>query len=198
MLPPALACSARLHYVLPMVNEAERSDGVVRLRRPSRADAKAFVQAVVRSRASLHPWISAPDTEERFQMVLDRASATYVPSLLVLEDGGAIVGAMNLSEVSRGNFLNAHLGYYAFQPHAGRGYMARGMRLVLDFAFGDLALHRVEANVQPGNVRSSKLLQAAGFEREGFSKGFLYIDGEWRDHERWAMRVEPYLSSRSG
>jgi ribosomal-protein-alanine N-acetyltransferase len=181
-----------------MVNEAERSDGVLRLRRPRASDAPSFVKAVARSRASLHPWISAPDTEERFLAMLERASATYVPSVLVLEQNGAIVGAMNLSEVSRGNFLNAHLGYYAFQPHAGRGYMARGMRLVLDFAFGDLALHRVEANVQPGNGRSSKLLRAAGFEHEGFSKGFLYIDGAWRDHERWAMRVETYLSSRSG
>lgn len=181
-----------------MVNEAERSDGVLRLRRPRRADAAEFVEAVARSRSSLHPWISAPDTEERFLMVLERASVTYVPSVLVLEESGAIVGAMNLSEVCRGNFLNAYLGYYAFQPYAGRGHMARGLRLVLDFAFGDLALHRVEANVQPGNARSIRLLHAAGFEREGFSKGFLYIDGEWRDHERWAMRVEPYLASRGG
>ena len=52
------------------------------------------------------------------------------------------------------------------------------------------ALHRVEANVQPANQRSVRLLQVAGFAREGFSKKYLYIDGDWRDHERYAMLRE--------
>jgi ribosomal-protein-alanine N-acetyltransferase len=178
--------------------DAERTDGVVRLRRPRRADAAAFTQAAARSRAALHPWVAAPETEERFHAMLDRAGPIYVPSVLALEEGGALVGALNLSEVVRGNLLSAYLGYYAFQPHAGRGLMARGLRLLLAFAFEDLALHRVEANVQPGNVRSVALVRAAGFEHEGFSKGYLFIDGDWRDHERWAMRREPYLASRGG
>ena len=68
--------------------------------------------------------------------------------------------------------------------------MARGLKLVLALAFEDLALHRVEANVQPANQRSVRLLQVAGFAREGFSKKYLYIDGDWRDHERYAMLRE--------
>ncbi len=168
----------------------------MRLRRPRPDDARPFVDAVARSHASLHPWISAPDTEERFLAMLERAGPSYVPSLLELEESGAIVGAFSLSEIVRGNFLSAYLGYYVFQPHAGRGLMAQGLGLLLDFAFEDLSLHRVEANVQPSNARSTALVRAAGFECEGFSKGYLFIEGDWRDHERWAMRREPYLASR--
>jgi len=181
-----------------MAVEAERSDGIVRLRRPRESDAAPFADAVVRSRDLLHPWISAPDTADRFRAMLERVGPAYVPSVLALEESGELVGAFNLSELVRGNFLSAYLGYYAFKPHAGRGLMARGLALLLDFAFEDLSLHRVEANVQPTNARSIALVRAAGFECEGFSKGYLYIDGDWRDHERWAMRREPYLASRLG
>jgi ribosomal-protein-alanine N-acetyltransferase len=55
--------------------------------------------------------------------------------------------------------------------------------------FGDLGLHRVEANIQPANRRSINLVRRLGFEREGFSPGYLMVDGQWRDHERWALRA---------
>jgi ribosomal-protein-alanine N-acetyltransferase len=166
---------------------AVRTDGVVRLRRPRLDDASAFTTAVQRSVGHLEPWVSPPRDETSFQQMVARLGPSYVPSVLEHVESTQLLGAFNLSEVVRGNFLSAYLGYYAFNPHAGRGFMARGMRLLLALAFDDLALHRVEANVQPANERSIALVRAAGFEREGFSKGYLYIDGAWRDHERWAM-----------
>lgn len=58
---------------------------------------------------------------------------------------------------------------------------------VLRYAVGQLRLHRLEANIQPGNHSSLRLVQRVGFRREGYSPGMLFIDGAWRDHERWAI-----------
>ena len=82
------------------------------------------------------------------------------------------------------------LGYYALAPHAGKGLMSAGLELVLTRAFGELALHRLEANIQPKNRRSIELVRRAGFRCEGLSPRYLKIAGRWRDHERWAITVE--------
>ena len=68
--------------------------------------------------------------------------------------------------------------------------MRAGIELLLDLAFGELGLHRVQANIQPENEASIALVRGAGFRREGFSPRYLMIRGEWRDHEQWAMTVE--------
>ena len=103
------------------------------------------------------------------------------------KDDDAIVGLFEFSEVVRGGFQNAYLGYWVGAAFAGQGYMREGMQLALKFAFGDLRLHRVEANIQPANKRALKLAKNAGFRREGFSPRYLKIGGRWRDHERWAI-----------
>jgi ribosomal-protein-alanine N-acetyltransferase len=99
----------------------------------------------------------------------------------------AILGFFNLSQIARGLLQSAYLGYAVGKPHAGHGYMRDGIGLVLRHAFTDLRLHRVEANIQPGNRASIALAQGAGFRREGFSPRYLKIGGRWRDHERWAI-----------
>jgi ribosomal-protein-alanine N-acetyltransferase len=108
----------------------------------------------------------------------------------VCDETGEICGVMNLSEVVRGSFQSAYLGYYALAPHAGKGMMSLGLGLVLDRAFGELGLHRVEANIQPKNRRSIELVKRAGFRCEGLSPRYLKIAGRWRDHERWAITAE--------
>jgi ribosomal-protein-alanine N-acetyltransferase len=72
------------------------------------------------------------------------------------------------------------------------------MELVLRRAFSDLRLHRLEANIQPGNTRSIALVQRCRFEREGFSPRYLKVGGRWRDHERWAIRVEQWRKPTAG
>jgi [ribosomal protein S5]-alanine N-acetyltransferase len=76
--------------------------------------------------------------------------------------------------------------------YAGQGLMLEGISLAIDHAFHNLDLHRIEANIQPGNIPSVKLVQKLGFTKEGFSRKYLKINGEWCDHERWALTVEDW------
>ena len=86
-----------------------------------------------------------------------------------------------------GPFRSGYLGYYAFAGHERCGYLSAGMKAVIRHAFGKLRMHRLEANIQPGNEPSIALARACGFSREGFSPRYLKIRGRWRDHERWAI-----------
>ncbi len=107
------------------------------------------------------------------------------------------MGVVNLNEIVRGAFHSAYLGYYGFTPHAGQGYMAEGLGLVLRHAFRRMGLHRLEANIQPGNRASRALVRGLGFRREGFSPRYLKIGGRWRDHERWAIVREAWATPPS-
>ena len=104
----------------------------------------------------------------------------------------ALVGVFNLSQIFRGGFQNAYLGYYGSARLGRNGYMTAAMRLLLRYAFRTLKLHRLEANIQPGNRASLALVRRCGFRREGFSPRYLKIGGRWRDHERWAITREDW------
>ena len=130
---------------------------------------------------------------EDFQTYLARLSQPVTEGFLVcLRDGGTMAGMVTVDSVIRGRFQSASLSYAAFAPAAGRGYISEGLALVLEYAFTELRLHRLEANIQPGNQASLALARGAGFRREGFSPRYLKIDGQWRDHERWAILVEDW------
>ena len=75
-----------------------------------------------------------------------------------------------------------------FCPYQGKGYMREGLALLLRKAFDHLGLHRLEANIQPGNITSIRFVSKAGFVKEGFSRQYLRVDGkDWKDYERWAF-----------
>lgn len=99
----------------------------------------------------------------------------------------AIVGTIGLSQIFRKRFQNAYLGYLLGAGYTGNGYMTEAVRLILRFAFRELNLHRIEANVQPDNEPSLAVLRRCGFKKEGYSERYLKIGGRWRDHERWAI-----------
>ena len=92
-------------------------------------------------------------------------------------------------------FVRAISAYYAFIPHNGKGYMSRGLGTVLRNVFRAHGLHRVEANIQPGNDESRRLIERLGFRLEGFSPRYLKIAGRWRDHERWALTIEDWKAN---
>jgi len=122
---------------------------------------------------------------------------SHVGWLAVHRGDESLVGVFNLSEIVRGAFQSAYLGYYGFRAHAGRGLMKESLGLALDAAYGAVGLHRVEVNVQPTNVRSIGLVEAMGFTEEGFSRRYLRIAGRWRDHRRFAMLAEDWDALRS-
>ncbi|NBQ88900.1 MAG: GNAT family N-acetyltransferase [Betaproteobacteria bacterium] len=158
------------------------------LRAPQASDEAEFLAAVRRSRRLHRPWTSPPDTPEKYAAWLERMQPPNARSLLAIDStGGAIVGVFNISQIVRGPLQSAYLGYYAFAGHEAQGRMTRALQSVLRVAFGEMKLHRLEANIQPGNTRSIALVQRCGFEREGFSPRYLKIGGRWRDHERWAI-----------
>jgi ribosomal-protein-alanine N-acetyltransferase len=163
------------------------------LRTSTAADRDAFIAAIRASRDLHRPWANPPTTVVAFDAWLRRGRDERYESMLVcrIEDG-AIVGYFNLSEIVRGSFQSAYLGYGGVAAYTGLGYMTEGLQLVLRRAFVELRLHRVEANIQPGNSASLALVRRCGFVREGFSERYLKVGGRWRDHERWAIRAEQW------
>ncbi|GGL06738.1 acetyltransferase [Sphaerisporangium melleum] len=143
------------------------------------------------TRASLdlhHPWVVLPRTPEDFDAYLARYDHENAQSLLIcVRDTGAVAGTVNINSIIRGRYQNGSLAYAAFVPYAGQGYMSEGLDLVLHYAFGQLRLHRLEAQIQPGNTPSLKLVERHGFRFEGLAPALLYVDGAWEDHERWAI-----------
>jgi ribosomal-protein-alanine N-acetyltransferase len=165
----------------------------VYLRPPTRADQDEFVSLMRGSRSFHRPWATAPTDADRFIAYLaDAARSDFEAMLVCLSEEHAIIGFFNLSHITRGLLQSAYLGYAVGKPFAGQGYMREGLELVLRRAFLDLRLHRVEANIQPGNKASIALARGAGFRREGFSPRYLKIGGRWRDHERWAILADEW------
>jgi ribosomal-protein-alanine N-acetyltransferase len=152
----------------------------------------------MRASRSLHgPWLAPPLTPQRYDAWLVRArDPAYEPMLARRREDGAIVGFLNLSNILRGPFQNAFLGYAGVAAHTGRGYMTEALTLTLRRAFTELRLHRLEANIQPGNAASLALVERCGFVREGLSERYLKIGGRWRDHERWALTREQWAARR--
>jgi [ribosomal protein S5]-alanine N-acetyltransferase len=168
-------------------------DGRVFIRAPARDDREEFTTLMRASQGFHSPWATAPTDDERFAAYLaDARRADFEALLLCRGEDGAIVGFFNLSQIVRRRLQSAYLGYAVGEPFAGQGYMRDGIELVLHHSFQTLQLHRIEANIQPGNTNSLALARGAGFRREGFSPRYLKIGGRWRDHERWAILVEEW------
>lgn len=162
-------------------------------RAPTRSDQDEFLELMRASRAFHKPWASAPTDEDRYAAYLaDARRPDFEAMLICRSEDAAIVGFFNLSQIVRRGLQSAYLGYAVGKAHASQGYMREGLELVLRHAFTTLRLHRVEANIQPGNKASIALARGAGFRREGFSPRYLKISGRWRDHERWAILAEEW------
>ncbi|MEZ4452313.1 MAG: GNAT family protein [Nannocystaceae bacterium] len=175
------------------------ADAQIALVTPSAALGPAFVDV---NRASVelhHPWVAPPTTDEAYAAYLDRcARADTVGMVIVRRSDDAVMGAINLSQVFLGPFQSAYAGYYIGAAYAGCGHMRAALGLALDHAFGPVGLHRVEANIQPENHASIALVRRLGFTREGYSRRYLFVDGAWRDHERFAMLAEDWAARRRG
>jgi ribosomal-protein-alanine N-acetyltransferase len=166
------------------------------LRKPSLADAEEFVARVAASE-HLAPWAFPPADVAAFRQWLTRGQRHEIEQYLVCarEDDG-IAGFVNLNGIQRGAVQRATAGWAAVAPYVGKGHLSDGVSMVLEVAFTQLRLHRFEADIQPGNERSRALARRCGLRLEGYSPRLVLVDGDWRDHERWATDADAWRAAR--
>jgi [ribosomal protein S5]-alanine N-acetyltransferase len=167
---------------------------VVRRARPQ--DETAFLAAVRRSAHLIAPWNPVSTDPAAFRRLLEDDPG-FVAYLVLDVDSGDVAGKVTVNGIVRGRLSCAALGYDGYLPFVATGRMTEGLCAVVDRCFAPqaddgLGLHRLEVNVQPGNTRSLALARRVGFRHEGFSPRFLWINGAWRDHERFAVTAEEW------
>ena len=173
------------------MSQALQQEFRTHLQVPTIADGREFIRVMRDSRGLHYPWVSAPCDPEAWRRYLERLKRDNEAGFLVRRVGNNdLCGVVNLNIITYEALCSAYLSYYAASEHSGKGYMKEGLQLLITHAFQELGLHRLEANIQPGNERSIRLVESLGFEREGFSPRYLKIKGEWRDHERWALLAD--------
>lgn len=176
------------------------------LRPPSRRDAAAWAGLRRESSDFLRPWeptwpadaaTTAAFHRRRRQQVSEWRARTGYGFLIFRRGDHALLGGITLSNVRRGVAGTGSLGYWIGAPFARQGYMTEAVGCVLDFAFGQLGLNRVEAACLERNEASRRLLERCGFTREGLARDYLKIDGRWQDHVTFAiLRGDRHAVSR--
>lgn len=160
----------------------------VYLKPVTRSDKRDLICSNVENKSYHEPWVYPFSDAEGFEnWFSETLSGTTVSLVARARETDGVVGVVNFSQIFMKGFQNAYLGFYGMVAHAGRGLMTDAVRLALSYAFAEIGLHRVEANIQPGNLRSIALVKRVGFRKEGFSPQYLMVNGDWRDHERWAL-----------
>ena len=154
------------------------------------------------SRTFLTPWepvwpvddLTKPAFQRRIlRQDRERAEDSSYGYLLFRAKDDELLGGATLGNIRRGVAQCATLGYWMGEKHAGQGFMTRAVRALLRHAFLEMRLHRIEAACAPNNDRSRRLLERLGFEREGFARAYLLIDGAWQDHLLFAMLDRDFL-----
>lgn len=178
--------------------------GKVYLRSPTERDWRAYVEVRAASRKFLEPWEPTwpPDAlgREAYFRRLNRYAADWRDGVghsffIFGNDDDALLGGISMSNVRRGVAQCGTLGYWIGEPHARQGYMNEALRLIIEFCFGQLGLHRIEAACLPHNDASQKLLQRADFTQDGYARKYLKIRGEWQDHLLYSLLAEDHKST---
>lgn len=181
----------------PIVDPESEIRGVrVFLRHPAMHDYAAWAELRALSRAHLTPWEPLWARDELTRSNYRRRLRQYhrelrddqgYAFLVFQEPDSKLIGGLNLSNVRRGVAQTASVGYWVGAPYAGRGLMTDAVRATVRFAFGALRLNRLEAACLPTNVASQRVLEKAGFTREGRARRYLKINDQWQDHDLFAL-----------
>lgn len=167
------------------------------LRSLTPTDAPLLQDFLVRNRQFLQEW--EPKRDEAYYYSIDSARSLINSSTVTNNDKTGlslylfrkkeekIIGHIGLSNIVYGPFLSCFLGYKLDFEETGKGYISEGLQRVIQVAFTDYKLHRIEANVMPRNIRSIKVLEKLGFEQEGMSRRYLKINGLWEDHLHFVL-----------
>jgi len=153
-------------------------------------DAPVIAGLVAASREFLAPWEPARN-DSYFSVEGQRAiigaalakheTGTMLPHV-ILNESGEVAGRINLNDIVHGAFENGHLGYWVSAAEGGRGLATAAVREIIEVAFGQLGLHRIQAGTLLNNVRSQRVLERNGFIRFAMAPAYLKIDGQWQDH----------------
>jgi ribosomal-protein-alanine N-acetyltransferase len=163
----------------------------VLLRPPASRDAARWVSLRLASESFLQPWeptwppdgcSNAAFHRRRLQVRDEWRAQTGYGFLIFRREDGDLLGGITLSNVRLGVSRSGSLGYWIGERHARNGYMTEAVHCMLDYAFGPLHLHRVEAACLPTNEASRGLLLKCGFREEGLAREYLKINGRWSDH----------------
>ena len=172
-----------------------RGDGVF-LRPAELNDWEDWAALRERSRDFLMPWEPLWPTDDLTRAAFRRRVKRHAEemardesfALLVFRTRDrALVGGLTLGQIRRGVAQTATVGYWTGVTFAGQGYMSRALRAAVSYSFSTLRLHRVEAACLPTNVASIRVLEGAGFRREGLARSYLRINGRWQDHFLFAV-----------
>lgn len=164
-----------------------------RLVAPTLLREQEMERAIEDSREAHAPWIFHGSAEAYFEKL---HKGRTIGLFVIDTTDDALACVINLNEPVGGGFASAYLGYFTFAAKMRTGLMKEGLSLALDYAFGPLGFHRLEANIQPGNEPSMRLVESLGFRLEGFSPKYLKIGGQWRDHHRYAMIADEWTSRK--
>ena len=180
--------------------------GRVMLRAPISSDYREWAALRAESREFLEPWEPqwAPGELERssWRRRLRRYRKDFIRgsamSFFIFETAsGRLLGGITLGNIRYGVAQSGHIGYWIGQRHAGQGLMAEALTLLSGFAFATLRLHRIEAACIPDNARSIRVLEKAGFQREGLLRSYLRINGIWQDHFLYALISDDLRAERA-
>jgi ribosomal-protein-alanine N-acetyltransferase len=174
-------------------------DGVM-LRTPQTTDFDEWVALRETSRDFLTPWEPTWPDDDLTRGAFRRRIKRYAEDLrsdqgyaflITRYSDGALVGGLTLANIRRGVAQAGSVGYWMGQSFIRQGYMTAAVRAVIPFGFTSLRLHRIEAACIPTNNASIRLLERAGFVREGFAREYLCINGTWQDHLLYARLKDP-------
>jgi ribosomal-protein-alanine N-acetyltransferase len=195
---------ALLDWIAP--ESGLRIDGeTVRLRSPRASDYLEWRDLRDRSREFLQPWEPTWPLDDLTRTAFRRRLSAYArdrelgsayPFFVFRTEDDAMTGGITLSNVRRGVAQMGSIGYWSGRRFARRGYTLSAVRTLIEYAFGTLNLHRLEAACIPQNDPSRRLLSRAGFAEEGLAQAYLKINGVWRDHVLFGL-VSP-LKRREG
>jgi ribosomal-protein-alanine N-acetyltransferase len=176
------------------------------LRIPVSGDYGEWAKLRGESRAFLEPWeptwapdeLGKPAWRYRLRRYHEDFSRGTAIAFFIFEaKSGALLGGVTLGNIRYGVSRSGHIGYWVGEKYAGQGYMAEALELLARHAFGTMRLHRIEAACIPGNTRSVRVLEKAGFTREGLLRSYLKINGGWQDHYLYALIADDPRAARA-
>jgi ribosomal-protein-alanine N-acetyltransferase len=179
------------------------TEGPVSLRPPTPRDSRAWQELQTSNRPWLSRWEATvpPNTPYARRLTYrelvrrgrrEASAGRMMPFNVWYADPGAgdrvrMVGQLNVAGIAWGSLCSAHIGYWVDEWVAGRGIIPTALALAVDHCFGIVGLHRIEVNIRPENAPSRRVAEKLGFREEGLRRGYLHIDGGWRDHLSYAI-----------